>query len=285
MFPEANVNRSGVKLKKLLTLSTLLCVLYFAVQAPAHASSFTTDTDNKPAENELKVSLVPVYEQLTEKLLFGQRHAGFGAGGALGMVFHQHEHRHEISFWGHYGQVTNPDGLPALNVKTGFLYSYARQVFTSQDNRLTWHIGPQVAVKYSVQHFMFIDESHVYWLTRYDVAMNNWLMYSVNNRVSLHGMVSLPVAGIMSRPSYRRNYNNDLPEVDYIIDEIHQNREFSSLNDYVQIQLEMGARFEFDEKWSETVSYQMDYSYTNVPKVRKALDQALLLTVHYRFSL
>jgi hypothetical protein len=85
-LPEAKENHSAVELKRLLTLSTLLCLSFFAMRAPVRASSFTPAIDNIPAEDELEGSLGRVYEQLTENLLFGQRHAGRGAGGTLGMV-------------------------------------------------------------------------------------------------------------------------------------------------------------------------------------------------------
>lgn len=72
----------------------------------------------------LHLSVGPVYQQLTEKILFGQFHAGVGGSLFLGADFHHGNHVHNVLVKAYYGEILNQDNLPALNFGFGLHYGY-----------------------------------------------------------------------------------------------------------------------------------------------------------------
>ncbi|UCE05453.1 MAG: hypothetical protein JSW07_17850 [bacterium] len=137
-------------------------------------------------------------------------------------------------------------------------YRYARKVKNINQN-ISLFLGGISRFNSHSALFTNWDDSHIYWLTSYDLGMDFMLIYqkSVDNSFSFE--INSPLVALVSRPPERFLYKVLNPKFSWIVAEFHDNLKLNSVHKHFALNMDLAYTFRYSKKFKQRLFWQFSY--------------------------
>ena len=193
--------------------------------------------------------------------------------------------RHHVELGGGGGLGHNRYARPLLWIDLGLRYDY-RRVVVGETVRL-W-LGASAGGGPGLYQFRAEDSDHVRWLTLYDFAANamiDWRTRDSKGRThSLEAAIELPLVGIVSQSPIVVTYNNDKPDLGYLLGRAHSSPKFAALHDVQAVRLDLGWRLRLTPVLEQRVGYRPSYVHATAVAPFAAWTHPLVYRLDFRIG-
>jgi hypothetical protein len=207
------------------------------------------------------------------------RWSGIMAGLAIALESNDATSRQRMALNASFGSLSNRFDLSSAAGDIALSYSYARQAATTDNGRWRFYAEASVEARSGVQYYYVLDESHLYWLTSYELGVGGIAACRVGGSGKITGHLSIPLMAFISRPPEYRYYNNDVPEAGRIISLVNEDARFCSPADYRGADVGLAYTFDITESLRERIEYGLWYRYSSRPLLGEYLTHSIQLSL------
>ncbi len=100
------------------------------------------------------------------------------------------------------------------------------------------------------------DDSHIYWLTSYDLGMDCIFIYQKSDKSSFLLEINTPFVALVSRPPERFLYKVLNPKFSWLIAEFHDNMKLTSIHQHFALNMNLAYKFRYSKKFEQRLFWQ-----------------------------
>jgi hypothetical protein len=156
--------------------------------------------------------------------------------------------------------IANPEDVTkSANLMLTSSYSYCFKLIEVPN--ISYFIGPQAKLAYSVFFYPNWDESHLYWGNLFSIGVSNFGTYKICSRTRLVSTLTIALFSLYSRPNALRLYKIDELSFGSIFKSLHQNLEFGFITAVTTLHFDIEYQFPVFETKTEAFFYSFDYAH------------------------
>jgi hypothetical protein len=217
--------------------------------------------------------------QVTDATAASLRWNGIVAGLAVALERNDNASRQRVALNGSFGGLSNRFDLSSAAGDLSISYNYARSVATAGNGAWRFYAGGDIEAKSGVQYYYVLDESHLYWLTSYELGADGIASYRLGRSGELAAHLSIPLIAFISRPPEYRDYNNDIPEAGRILTLINGESRLATPSNFRGVDAQVAYTFDLTDNLRERVEYTLWYRYSSKPLLGEYLTHSLQLSL------
>mgnify|MGYP001627218075 CR=1 FL=1 len=206
-------------------MKKILPFLWLWLLLPAFA--FAQDSTQWPAGKAIGFKLSGTHSILRDDVIFPVNYYGYG--GTLGGFYQRTSAKtyQELALDLHFSSMKDFLGFEAIYTYPDLRYAYTWR-FTSDSNKsVRAFAGPMVEAQYNMYYFLQTDDSHLQWLTQYNIGAKGVFDIAVTPRKSARIYIDIPLLRLCSRPPREVYYSNFNPAFGKIMNMIHKDAQFN----------------------------------------------------------
>ena len=198
--------------------------------------------------------------QVKENVLNNIRHRGMMP--FLGFSYEKSKElsKHKAEFFLNINALKSrydPD-RSSIVINPALSYRYARKV-KDLNPQFKLFLGGIAGLNSHGAFFDNWDDSHLYWLTSYSLAIDGILTYQKSKNGYFYLELHSPVLALISRPPDRLLYKVINPTFSWIISEYHRNLRLTSIHEHFEVNVDLAYRFIYSNKFIQSVFWRLHY--------------------------
>ncbi len=198
--------------------------------------------------------------QVKEKVLNNIRHRGFFP--TLGLSYEKNKddskQKLELNLIFNILKSRYDPERASYVINPSINYSYARKVKNINQN-MDLFLGGMARFNSHSVFFENWDDSHIYWLTSYDLGMDFIVIYQKSANSSFSFEINSPLVALISRPPERFLYKGVNPKFSWIVSEFHDNIKLTSIHRHFALNLDLAYTFRYSKKFKQRLFWQFSY--------------------------
>lgn len=156
----------------------------------------------------------------------------------------------------------DPD-VSSLMIHPDINYRYLWKL-NSSNKSIDIYLGAITGLNMQLGWYDNWDDSHLYWLTSYHLGADGRMNYKVTGKSSFYLDFSFPLVALISRPPERFLYKVVNPEFGWMISEIHDNLQLTSVHQHFVMTLDLAYELQYSEKSKLRIFWRFYYLNSNM---------------------
>ncbi len=263
-----NISREEIMGKKWIIVSVAILLTTTVARSDQPVSE---------PKHQIGVSLGGLHYQVKDNIIAPLRWDGFGAVLDLSYTIVKDVGRHKIMVRIPYASPTNRYNHQALAGAVTIGYQYLHRIHRNiLGGQL--HLGGSLDGSMNLQFYWDWDDSHIYWLTAYELGPTVMWNRSVGRSHLFALNFNLPLLALVSRPPEYRYYDQGkMNKFSYWFTKPHEDMGLTSVHEYVSLRLQGDYLYRVSQRLMLGVSFLMSYRSTSEPKRISIVSNTLLL--------
>ncbi|MFO7924546.1 MAG: hypothetical protein R6U58_12735 [Bacteroidales bacterium] len=143
------------------------------------------------------------------------------------------------------------------------------------------YIGANLSGTSRFYRFLNEDPDHIYWATSYTLDLYYLFDIEFNKDRKAVIELTMPVAGIVSRPAPESHYTFQLPGFGEYVKRLHENIGFATFNNMQAANLRLITDLSRTRRYSVSMGYEMDFARFSDPRPVIFLSNSLLVRFYF----
>lgn len=228
-------------------------------------------------KHQIGLGLGGLHYQVKDEIIAPLRWDSFGAVLELSYTIVKNAVRHKMVFRFPFSSPSNRYNheamAGALNAGYQYLHRIHRNIFGGQ-----LHLGGLLDGSMNLQFYSDWDDSHIYWLTAYELGPAVMWNRSVGRSHLFALNFNLPLLAFISRPPEHRYYDQGkMNKISYWFTKPHENMKLTSVHEYVSLRLQGDYMSRVSQRFGLGVSILIHYRITSEPKRISIMTNTLLM--------
>ena len=230
-----------------------------------HQSIIFAQGKNESNSNDFGLSVGLAEYQVKEKVLNNIRHQGLfpSLGFSYEKIREVSQQKFELNLNFNLLKSRYDPEAASIVINPSISYRYARMVKNITPDIHLFLGGIAGFNSYSAYHLNW-DDSHIYWLTAYDLGVDCIFIYQRPNKHSFMLEINMPVVALVSRPPERFLYKVLNPKFSWLISEFHDNMRLTSIHQHFAIDMNLAYKFRYSKKFEQRLFWQFSYLNNNM---------------------
>lgn len=228
-------------------------------------------------KHQIGVGLGGLHYQVKDNIIAPLRWDSFGAALELSYTVVKNTVRHKIVVRFPFASPSNRYNHEAMagafNIGYQYLYRINRNIFGGQ-----LQLGGLLDGSTNLQFYSDWDDSHIYWLTAYELGPAVMWNRSVERSHLFSLNFNLPLLALISRPPEHRYYDQGKTnKISYWFTKPHEDMKLTSIHQYLSLRLGGDYMYRVSRRFMMGVSFLISYKTTSQPKRISIVTNTLLI--------
>ena len=155
--------------------------------------------------------------------------------------------------------ATPEDVTKSANATITSTYSYCFQAIDGPS--ITYYVGPEAKIAYSIFLYPNWDDSHLYWGNSFSLGISNVVFYSFPNDTRLFSTFSISLLSLYSRPETLRLYKIDDISFGGVVSNVHKDLTLGFVTTAFSLHWDIEYQFPVFQTKTEALFYSIDYTH------------------------
>jgi hypothetical protein len=161
--------------------------------------------------------------------------------------------------------------------------SWIRKLFEHEKYGQLWG-GVCIPLKLNNLFLESWDDSHLYWLTAYSLAIASEWRKMISRKLNMVARIEIPIFGWVSRPpTYRYNKQDALTHLGFHLTEPNKSMAFETLDDYRALLFQICLKRDMNRSLL-TIGLEFQYQYCRIPQEIWGLNTSIFLSYLWRIG-
>ncbi len=204
--------------------------------------------------------------QLSDALFSPLRYNGPGGEIKIVSARDYDDMRRHFSLGAKVDYIWNNLDFHTMYLQPGFHYGLSFLVNDLSTERTLSYLGGGMTGTSRIYNFLNEDPDHIYWTTSYTVDFNYFLDINIGQGKKIFAELTLPLAGVVSRPSEENLYSFQLPGFWEHTKRLHENIGFATLDKMQSANMIIAMDLTRTRRHSFSIGYEVDFSRFTDPR-------------------
>lgn len=234
-------------------------------------------------QNTFSILYQPTFYQIKENNFCGLKHKNFGSKFQLSFLKTKDKYYQTYNFSVDFVRPESKYEDGALSVYASIKFQYDILFPVNQLHLGNFQIGGLAKADYKFAYYPNWDESHLYWANFIGFGFKSKYLKTITENKNIYISIDLPILGMVSRTETDRYYKIEELNFSNIIAKNHQHLQLSSVNNYFDLNLNIGINLKYSQDFSTDFVYFCEYAniYTNYSKTFRMLQHGLALKLNF----